>query len=747
MKFIRVVSPILLLFAAMTSDIANATSLSPEQALSRIKSLQPSQLKKAGMDASVKALKLVDKVSSEKEDGIYVFATDGGRFVIAPATDRAPAILGYGVNFDAGNIPPAMKWWMEMSEANIEAGEMKVAAPADATTVSPLMSTTWDQGTPYNDLCPKLGGRTTYTGCVATSTSQVVNYHRFPEGYGIGSHSYYWNGNSIKWDYATTRFDWADMLDSYTDGNYTEAQASAVATLMKATGVGVDMTYGTAASGALSLCIPYYLRDNLGYNPGVGYMLREYFTQQQWERMICDELMEGRPVIYGGQSEEGGHSFVCDGYDGNGYFHINWGWSGVSDGWFLLSALNPDTQGAGGSGNNSGFNSAQDIVKGICPPDDTHTATFLPLYTYGSLAYDPSKYRLWYGTSGYIYNYSPVATDFIAALELDGTDGTKYYGESNPINVSGVSNNYIKGTDGFSVIFPQDIPAGKYTATAVARNFDNKIYQQIYVKTGCTNSVNLAVGENHLVTFDGTDPDEVKGWITVASIASRNGADIASGSAAYMMVKYENNGSAEAANPIDFRFENVKTGDVYTYGSYNVSLAAGGTRNTAIKQTFGMPDGKYSVRAVNRLYSVYASEPFDFYIGVKPTAVSLDQQLLTLEEGTTSTLTATVVPANAFDTAVTWSTSDADVATVDASGNVSAIEEGEATITATTINGLTAQAVIKVVKNSGIEVVNGDSNAKVTYYNLQGILVEQPSEGQLYIVKQGNTVSKMVYRD
>lgn len=71
----------------------------------------------------------------------------------------------------------------------------------------------------------------------------------------------------------------------------------------------------------------------------------------------------------------------------------------------------------------------------------------------------------------------------------------------------------------------------------------------------------------------------------------------------------------------------------------------------------------------------------------KVTGVSLNKDSLSLEPGGSEALTATVTPDNATNKKVTWSSSASDVATVDASGNVTAVAEGTATITATTEDG------------------------------------------------------------
>ena len=63
----------------------------------------------------------------------------------------------------------------------------------------------------------------------------------------------------------------------------------------------------------------------------------------------------------------GGHQFIVDGYDGNGLFHMNWGWGGMSDGYFVLSLANPDELGAGGGTSTDGYSMDQHAIIGLKP--------------------------------------------------------------------------------------------------------------------------------------------------------------------------------------------------------------------------------------------------------------------------------------------------------------------------------------------------------------------------------------------
>lgn len=186
------------------------------------------------------------------------------------------------------------------------------------------------------------------TGCVATAMAQVINYHKYPEK-GIGSNSYTTttSGLSVSFNFGATTFDWDNMADIYSLSSTAE-QKTAVATLMKACGVSVNMDYGTGASGAMSAFVPAALVNYFGYDKATAYRERIWFSGQEWEDLVYNELATVGPVYYGGTTARNeGHAFVCDGYRADGFFHINWGWGGQSNGYFRLSALDPSSHGIG----------------------------------------------------------------------------------------------------------------------------------------------------------------------------------------------------------------------------------------------------------------------------------------------------------------------------------------------------------------------------------------------------------------
>lgn len=352
-----------LLCAAMVAALsAAADHVTPEQALGR---LHPSQLRRAPGHSPLKCIAELPE--------LYVFSSGTG-YLLLPADDAAPALLGYA---DSGTFSldgnPAFAWWLEGYSRQIQFAAASAAPSREMMRISrpaiePMIQTRWDQGEPYNLLCPELSGKRCVTGCVATAMAQVLRFHSWPVQ-GKGTHSYVWSpgGKTLSFDYASTTFRWELMPDRYSASS-TAGEKEAVATLMYAAGVSVDMNYTASESGAVSRNMGPALLNYFNYDQGLWMPERDYYELAEWEEMIYSELAQGRPVLYGGTGSAGGHQFICDGYSADGYFHFNWGWGGMSDGYFLLTALNPPSLGIGGGA--GGFNYNQSVLLGVQPPVD-----------------------------------------------------------------------------------------------------------------------------------------------------------------------------------------------------------------------------------------------------------------------------------------------------------------------------------------------------------------------------------------
>lgn len=294
-------------------------------------------------------------------------------FVIISADDAVPAVLGYSETgtFDEQQLPDNMRPWLERYSRAInyavsapqQHASRKLQHPHKAkkayTPISPICTTTWNQDEPYNLSCPKYGSQRCPTGCVATAASQIMNVHQYP-AQGTGSHSYSWQGSdgrtlTLSANFGNTTYDWANMKDDYS-GTSTADEKNAVATLMYHCGVACDMSYGAEESGAVATVMMQGLIQYFGYDIGIRKMLKNYMPESEFMDALAADLQEGHPVFFGGYAPSGGgHAFVCDGIDEDGLLHINWGWGGICDGYFLLSVFNPDDQGIGGTASNDSY--------------------------------------------------------------------------------------------------------------------------------------------------------------------------------------------------------------------------------------------------------------------------------------------------------------------------------------------------------------------------------------------------------
>lgn len=379
----------LLLIGIVVPDFASASYVSPEQALNRLKTSSVSNARMAAQ----KDFKLIQTLG-----GLYIFGASGG-FMIMPDDDAAPALLGYS---DSDNFSlqgnSAFAAWLEFYNKQLESlkskqtnGVAKTYKPRKArASIAPLLKTEWNQESPYNMLCPKVNGHDVVTGCVATAMAQFMKFYNYPPK-GKGTHSYYWEvGNdTLSMDYDTVPFQWNLMTDTY-DAKSSEDSKRAVAELMVACGISVDMHYDIGDSGAATARMGLSLINTFGYSPSLWMAHRDYYGYDEWIGMIYDELEAGRPVLYSGQGTAGGHQFICDGYEGDGYFHFNWGWGGLSNGYFLLTALNPADLGVGGGA--GGFNTDQIATLSAKPAEAGDRPTYI-VYNSGGFVPDTTQIK------------------------------------------------------------------------------------------------------------------------------------------------------------------------------------------------------------------------------------------------------------------------------------------------------------------------------------------------------------------
>ena len=335
---------------------------------------------------------------------VYVFNNQEEEgFVLVSAEDNARAILGYSDNgkFDANNIPQNMQFWLQMyaneiKQAGDEAMKQKAngkeairrktigerqEASTTYPTISPILGNTiWGQGEPFNNKCPQVNGERCVTGCVATAISQIMYAHKYPTK---GTGSYYYTTETKKLNlsanFGNTTYDWANMIPDY-NRSYTTTQADAVSTLMYHVGVASNMNYTTEFSGAYSVKALTNLITYFNYDASIQTWLKDYMDESSILDAIATDLKSGRPVFIGGVTKnKEGHAFVCDGMQSNGYLHINWGWYGISNGYFALSALDPGEQGIGGSTGSYAFTESIEVYTGIQPNKGGKSKPFLTI--------------------------------------------------------------------------------------------------------------------------------------------------------------------------------------------------------------------------------------------------------------------------------------------------------------------------------------------------------------------------------
>ena len=377
---------ILLLITAIISTTMMAEGITAEQAAEIARQFVDRQAATgSGQAAQGRQMRMAAKrqmpmsmATETNSNAFYVFnigSNDG--YVMVSGSDLTPQVLGYTSegSFSEDDMPANMKAWLdgyaeqiayiERTQGSNQAPVMRIAREA----IDPLLTTTWDQNEPFNGMCPTYDGSSTLTGCTATALAQVINYHKYPSQTiaPIPAYTTKTHGTNMP-EMPVTDIDWANMIDDYS-GNATAEQRNAVATLMRLCAQALMTDLCTSDEGGsaafLTDCITG-LRQYFGYDETMRYVYRNTFSTSEWEELIYNELDNDRPVPYGGQSVQGGHSFVVDGYNGDGLFHINWGWGGVYDGYFLLSVVNPyNNETLGTSSSNDGFSFEQAAVVGI----------------------------------------------------------------------------------------------------------------------------------------------------------------------------------------------------------------------------------------------------------------------------------------------------------------------------------------------------------------------------------------------
>lgn len=305
------------------------------------------------LPANTKVRTRSNSVNMEDKD-YYIFndRVKGNGFVIISGKDDVNPVLGYSDQgfVNESNLPASLQYFLSHTRSSGQSVDKGTRSSAPAQpVVEPLIKTQWYQLEPYNTKTP---GPAFFTGCVATAMAQVMNYHKWPErGHGVVSYTSYSpsDGNKadpvgeLSYDLSQSVYDWDNMLPTYQNGNWNEAQVDAVSTLMRDCGYAAHMQYSTTESSSFDHDAATALVQNFGYDVKAYPHYGEY-NSESWLALMKNEFDKGYPVIMFGQTKMyggGGHCFIADGYDSNDYIHINWGWNGEGDGYYCLGMFTP----------------------------------------------------------------------------------------------------------------------------------------------------------------------------------------------------------------------------------------------------------------------------------------------------------------------------------------------------------------------------------------------------------------------
>lgn len=530
----------------------------------------------------------------------YVFnAEDGKGFVIVSGDDELTEVVGYsttGTFKVSDDMPVGLSNYLSRYSNYVkavragEAAPIKKAISMKATpVVAPLVTTKWDQGTPYNMFAPydrNVKGNCPI-GCVATAFAQIMNYHEWPEN-GAGSRSYSSDYGTHSVNFNNSKYDWANMLDEYNryqepNGNivneYTDAQARAVGKLMWDCAVSVGMQFSPDGSGALEPSVLYACANYFYYDTEVLY--RNGTIKGQFLEKVKACLDESKPLMFCGDGTAGGHAYVADGYDSNGFLSINWGWSGISDGYYNIDLMNPDDLGTGGGA--SGFVDHQVII--ALTPNKTGNMGVEGQMPLVLLDED-------YGESGY---FNTDATSFkkgetfkvFASRLWNFASSTKSYdvtvgifdSEGNRVALSPTVYKRIRNM-GSQMLDPnklqfdlteeaKNLSDGSYYVKLLCKEIRSGMdYDWIYVVT--PNYVKITVSGDNVVSGDSRE-------IEMVSAITSDSPEYLIGETAKFSVKLSNKADVPAMGTVKFLLSDAETGAKKKTFSETLSLSASST--------------------------------------------------------------------------------------------------------------------------------------------------------------------------
>ena len=444
----------------------------------------------------------------------YVFNQQQDKgFVIVSAEDKTIDVLAYAKTgaFHTDDIPPALQYWLSVYRKNIisiksdvkgQEETIRKSVTQNQSFVLPLLgSLKWNQTAPYNDMCPEIdetSKQKAATGCVATGMAQMMRYHQWPR-YGWGSKKYTTKTLKLPVDanFSFVKYDWQNMINSYGKAN-TPDQIKAVSQLMFHCGAAVEMDYDKSSS-ASTVKMGLAFVENFGYDEDIQLIQRDYYSRQEWLQIIKNELKVSRPIIYSASDiENSGHLFICDGYDENDYLHFNWGWGGLSDGYFYVFDLKPPA-GDTGAGNGDGYFYNQMITIGIQKPDrkkNTRYSIYMqqPVTVLASTRERDANFKL---TLNKVYNLG--LNTFSGKIGLALYQNNQLVSVINALNVGDLESYYGYSELNFEdIAIPASVQNGKYLICPVYQSKNISGWNIIRANKGNEKYIQLTVKDESI---------------------------------------------------------------------------------------------------------------------------------------------------------------------------------------------------------------------------------------------------------
>jgi hypothetical protein len=638
-------------------------------------------------------------VSGATVNDYYVFNVTGAKaFVMVSADDRIIPILAYSNEsaFNASHLSPETKFWIDgyknqitaaiandiaaksgtaLQWEELKSGTTHSSARTTATTaVTPLVTTTWDQdgggSVAYNEYCPydAVNAGTSVTGCVATAMAQVMKYWNWPTA-GCGSHAYYDAYSSSEgsgtntWDtadFANTAYNWSAMPLSSSN--------AAVATLMYHAGVSVNMSYSANESGSYVLaletggvnCAEYALKTYFHYKPTLRGIARygEYYgsylyyggiggnidsiAQASWISMLQTELSAGRPMLYSGSGADGGHCWVCDGWETSGSkFHFNWGWSGESNGYFTVDNLAPPALGTGGGSGN--FNTDQGVIMGIQPD---------------SFPSNPGKLELADHLNTTASSPMPYGSPLSITTRITNTGTTAFTGSFTAYvyDTAGIIVDTIATLTGQTIAAGATSPALTFSCTGVygAIPVSYHSIRVLYSRAGFTGGYIPVANHDSMINYTILDVLNDTDIVLYDSLTVGSHV-LAPGSTLTASTDLWNIGSANFSGTIKAVLINTSTGTSYPVQSHtSQSIHVNAIKNESFTTTLSVPNGIYALEVAHQYAgtgafhttgSDYYANPVLLYIGVPvPTVVATPAD--------TTVVSSSVIPVSVVATDV-----------------------------------------------------------------------------------------------